>query len=263
MRFRDAALDWAATAASVGGVLTTLVTFDAVQRVAIRFGPHAHQRAVSHMARWMNRSALLSGTRYEVEGREHLTPGQSYIVVMNHQSLLDIAMASDFLEPLEPRYVSKIEIARGIPGVSYNLTRGGSACIDRGDSGQALSAIADLARRAKAEGFSVVIFPEGTRSKTGAMKPFRPAGLATLVKHAPGFPVLPVTSSGGSFLFRHNLRPIERNVTLGFRIHAPVTPPDPDDTAAFTAFLRALETTIAGALPPGDAQGDALTRPSA
>ncbi len=258
MKLRENSLDWAATVGAVGGVFGALFAYDVVQRVAIRFGSHAHQRAVSRMARWINRAAsLAAGTRYHVEGLHHVEAGRAYLVVANHQSLYDIAMASDFLEQLEPRYVSKHELARGVPGVSYNLRRGGSACIDRRDPAQAVAAIEDIGRRAQQGGFSVVIFPEGTRSKTGAMRPFREAGLRALVRSAPGMEILPVTTVGGSKLFRHDLKPITRNVELGFIVHAPVAAPDPDDAEAFTAFVHRLEATIASALPERDRQGRA------
>ena len=175
---------------------------------------------------------------------------------MNHQSLLDIALASSYLAPLEPRYVSKIELSHGIPGVSYNLQHGGSANIDRNDPAQAHAALAEMGRRVRDNRFTVVLFPEGTRSKTGAMRAFKPGGLRTLLRHARGVPVLPVTGYGGSRLFRHGLRPIERNVELGFVVHPPVTPPDSDDDAAFDAFVHQLEATIAGALPPEDLRGE-------
>ena len=102
-----------------------------------------------------------------------------------------------------------------------------------------------------------MIFPEGTRSKTGAMRPFRETGLRALVRSAPGMEILPVTSVGGSRLFRRDLKPITRNVELAFIVHPPVVAPDPEDAEAFTAFVRRLEATIASALPERDRQGRA------
>jgi 1-acyl-sn-glycerol-3-phosphate acyltransferase len=257
MSARGFVLDWLGTAASVSGVFASLFAHDAAQRVAIRFGSRVHQRVVSSQARWINRSSRLAGARHTVRGLEHVDFRRNYIVVMNHQSLLDIAMASDFLEPLAPRYVSKAELARGIPGVSYNLRRGGSALIDRKDPAQAHAAIAEIGRRVREEGYTVVIFPEGTRSATGAMKPFKPGGLRTLLQNAPGVPVLPVTSYGGSRMFKKGLMPVQRNVELGFVVHAPVVPPDANDEGAFAAFVKDLEETIASALPEADRRGEA------
>lgn len=257
MSARGFILDWLGTGASVSGVFVSLFAHDLAQRVAIRFGPRAHQRVVSSQARWINRASTLSGARHAVRGMEHVDLRKNYIVVMNHQSLLDIAMASDFLEPLAPRYVSKVELARGIPGVSYNLRHGGSALIDRKDPGQARAAIAEMGRRVRDDGWTVVIFPEGTRSRTGAMKPFKPGGLRTLLQSAPGVPVLPVTSYGGSRMFRRGLAPVQRNIELGFVIHAPMTAPDAGDDEAFAAFVQQLEATIASALPEVDRRGEA------
>lgn len=245
-------LDWLATGAAVTGVFSSLVSYDLAQRIAIRFGAHAHQRAVSGMARAINRSARLSGATFRCEGLEHVDFAKNYIVVSNHQSLLDIAMTSEYLAPLEPRYVSKRELARGVPGVSYNLTRGGSALIDRKDPSQAHAEIERIARHVRDDHWTVAIFPEGTRSKTGAMKPFRAAGLRTLIANAPGVPVLPVTTSGGSRFFAHDMKPLVRGIELVYRIHPAVMPPRIEDNGAFDAFVRQLEETIRNGLEPAD-----------
>lgn len=257
-RLRETILDWVATGASVTGVFASMITFEFIQRAAIRFGSHAQQRAATGMAWAINRSARLAGARFRVEGLENVEPGRPYIIVSNHQSIFDISMTSEFLGKLEPRYVSKREIGRGVPGVSFNLREGGSALIDRRDPAQAHAAIEQLSKRILAEGFSVVIFPEGTRSRTGAMRPFREAGLRTLMQHAPGVAVLPVTTSGGSRLFRNELKPVSRGVELVYRIHPPIMPPDPRDQEAFSAFVKSCAETIEGALPEADRQGRAL-----
>jgi 1-acyl-sn-glycerol-3-phosphate acyltransferase len=246
------ALDWGATGAVAGGFLAALASFEVIMRVAALGGDEAHQAAASGMARACNRAVRLAGARFRATGLENVAPGQNYVIVSNHQSMLDITMASEFLAALQPRYVSKRELARGFPGVSYNLRRGGSALIDRKDPAQAHAEIARLGAKIRDAGWSVVIFPEGTRSKTGAMRPFRSGGLRTLLREAGPVPILPVTTSGGSRLFARELRPIVRGVELTFQVHAPVSAPDPEDLEGFEAFVARLAATIGAALPAAD-----------
>ena len=253
----DAVRDWAATVASVSGVLSTICVFDVVQRATYHLRRDRYEESVSDMAAWMNRFTRLSGATHRVEGLEHVAPGQNYIVVSNHQSLLDIAMASEVLRDLKPRYVSKKELATGIPGVSYYLRNGGCACIDRKDPAQAHAAIEELGRHVAEDHWTAVIFPEGTRTRTGAMKAFRSGGLRTLVTAAPHVPILPLTTWGGARLFRHKMKPLVRNVELGFHLHPPVMAPSPDDEAAFEAFVQQLWRTIESALPEHDRRGEA------
>jgi 1-acyl-sn-glycerol-3-phosphate acyltransferase len=245
-------LDWVATGLSIGGFMGVLCVFDVLQRIALPFGLGAHQWVVTRMARGCNWGARLGSLRFRADGLENVKPGQNYIIVSNHQSLLDISMASEYLGALRPRYVSKWEIARGVPGVSYNLRHGGSALIDRKNPTQAIAEIEKLAAHIREDHWSALIFPEGTRSKTGAMRPFRTSGLRALVAGAPGVPILPVTTGGGSRAFRNNLRPIVRNVELTFRVHPPMLPPDPKDDAKFEAFVRSLERVMQSGLPPED-----------
>jgi 1-acyl-sn-glycerol-3-phosphate acyltransferase len=201
------------------------------------------------MARAINLASRLSGAKLVCEGLEHVDFTRNYLVVSNHQSLLDISQSSEYLAALAPRYVSKRELARGIPGVSYNLAHGGSACIDRRDPEQARAAIEELGRHVREDGWTAVIYPEGTRSRDGRMRPWKTGGLRTLVACAPGVPILPVTSSGGSRLFAHGMKPLVRGVTLSFKIHPPMPAPDPHDDAAFEEFVRRCQAIIEGALP--------------
>lgn len=246
----DGVQDWLSTGYAVSSVLTSIVVYDVVQRVAWRFGPDAQQDASRAMARSINRGARRSGATIRVRGLENVDQTKNYIVVSNHQSLLDISLLTEHLGKLNPRYVSKVELARGVPGVSYNLRRGGSALINRKDPAQSKAAIADLTRRVRDEGVTAVIFPEGTRSKTGAMKPFKTGGLKELVRGAPNTLILPVTSYGGSELFSRNMKPLVRGVELGMVFHKPMAaPPASLGDEAFTAFTDELQRVIASGLP--------------
>jgi 1-acyl-sn-glycerol-3-phosphate acyltransferase len=241
--------DWVATGTSVGSVLGAMMVYDVVQRIAWRVSPDAQQNAACAMAKSINSAVKLTGARVVVRGLEHVDFSTNYIVVSNHQSMFDISLLTEHLAPLHPRYVSKRELARGVPGVSYNLRRGGSALIDRKKPDESRAVIAEFARRIRDERVTAVIFPEGTRSKTGAMKPFKSGGLRELVRGAPAVKILPVTMSGGSLLFSKNLKPVVRNVELGMTFHPPVASVDPSDDGSFTSFVSTLEKTIQSALP--------------
>ncbi|HEX9052639.1 MAG TPA: lysophospholipid acyltransferase family protein [Anaeromyxobacter sp.] len=134
----------------------------------------------------------ISGTfppwRLGVEGT--WPAGGPFVVVANHQSMLDILLLSRM--PREMKWVAKEELFK-IPWVGTMLRMSGDIAIRRGDAesgGEALG-------RAKAylqRGMSVMIFPEGTRSRTGALLPFK-SGAFRLALDA-GVPVLPVAVHG-------------------------------------------------------------------
>jgi 1-acyl-sn-glycerol-3-phosphate acyltransferase len=126
--------------------------------------------------------------RLRVEGR---WPGKGpYVVVANHQSILDILLLSRM--PREMKWVAKEELFR-IPWVGWMLRMSGDIAIRRGDAESGGEALA----RAKAylgRGMSVMIFPEGTRSARGTLLPFK-SGAFRLASEA-GVPVLPVAVHG-------------------------------------------------------------------
>jgi 1-acyl-sn-glycerol-3-phosphate acyltransferase len=107
--------------------------------------------------------------------------------------MFDIPPIAWFLRAYHPKYVSKIELGKGIPGISYNLTHGGSVLIDRKDAKQSITAIAAFGKYIEKYKYSAVIFPEGTRSNDGKPKPFKENGLKMLVKYMPSAYIVPLT----------------------------------------------------------------------
>ena len=199
-----------------------LVLFDPLQRLARLFGPRPHEIVVS----WLNVSLVaachLCGTRLEVERAPGLRPNTPYLLIANHQSMFDIPIVGSLLLTNYPKYVSKRELARRIPSISYNLRRGGNALIDRADRAQAVEAIRALGERAQTRGVSVVIYPEGTRSRSGELKPFKPAGVTTLLQAAPALEVVPVTIDGSWRLLCHNLLPVPYGTRIRVRFADPI-----------------------------------------
>ena len=124
-----------------------------------------------------------------IEGRAHIGK-KTYVVVSNHQSLLDILVAFRIFFPF--KWVSKAEIFR-IPFVGWNMTLNRYIKLTRGDR-KSVRMMLDDCNKALAGGNSVFLFPEGTRSKTGTVKPFKPG--AFLLAQENKVPILPMVING-------------------------------------------------------------------
>ncbi|TCD48056.1 lysophospholipid acyltransferase family protein [Chlorobium sp. N1] len=146
----------------------------------------------ARIASWWGRfSARLFGIRVEVEGEENYTPGRSYLVVSNHAGMADIPLLLGSMK-LNLRFVAKEELGR-IPVFGWALRNGGYVMIKRGQNREALKSLLSAAEVLKS-GRSVHIFPEGTRSATGKLLPFKRG--AFLVAEKARAEVLPVTIVG-------------------------------------------------------------------
>ena len=150
----------------------------------------------------------LTGSRIRYRPLTDLPTNRPIIFVANHQSMFDISPIIWFLRRHTPIFVSKIELSHGIPGISYNLRRSGAALIDRKDSKQAISEIARLGKHIQQKKHSAVIFPEGTRSKTGQLRPFATGGVAVLLKRAPNALIVPVVIRGTGHFNPQGLFPL-------------------------------------------------------
>ena len=115
---------------------------------------------------------------------------RAYVVVSNHQSLLDILVLSRI--PREMKWVAKEELFR-VPWVGWMFRLSGDIALRRGDAGSGGRAMA-RARRYLGRGMHVMIFPEGTRSRDGQLLPFKPGAFRLAVEA--GAPVLPVAVCG-------------------------------------------------------------------
>ena len=215
-------LDWAFTFPFLVAFGGALAIFDPIQRVARLFGQRPQEVAVGALQRALIGAFRLCGTRLLVERAPELRPGTGYLLIANHQSMFDVPIFGALLFSNFPKYVSKKELARWIPSISYNLRRGGNAVIDRGDRAQAVAAIRTLGETAQARNVSVVIYPEGTRSRAGELRPFKPAGALALLEAAPALPVVPVTIDESWRLLSHNLLPVPFGTRVRVRFGAPI-----------------------------------------
>ncbi len=162
------------------------------------------------------------GTTYSFNNPHDIPADRPTIIVPNHQSMHDIPPIIWFLRKLEPKFVSKKELGKGIPSVSYNLRHGGSVLIDRKDSKQALVEISKLGKYIEKHSRGAVIFPEGTRSRTGHPKPFKSTGLKLLMKNSPSALILPISINNSWKMLKHGKFPNGIGNHITFDVHEPI-----------------------------------------
>jgi len=140
-----------------------------------------------------------SNVKLSVDGLEHVEPGKSYIVMANHRSMYDIPALHYLLgRGRDLRWIGKQEVQR-VPvfGWAYRLSR--HVAIDRQNRKAAIEALKRAATESR-QGVSFVIMPEGTRSTTGELLPFKKGGFHLALDT--GLPILPVAIVGSDKLMR-------------------------------------------------------------
>jgi 1-acyl-sn-glycerol-3-phosphate acyltransferase len=204
-----------------------LVIFHPIQWICINvFGYQAHKKSVDYLNFFLVRCTNILGTTYTFKNREVIPENVPIIFVANHQSLYDIVGIIWFLRKFHAKFVSKKELGKGIPSVSYNLRHGGSILIDRKDPKQAIPLIKGLSEYIETNNRSAVIFPEGTRSKNGKPKEFALSGLKILCKYAPSAYVVPISINNSWKMVKFGPFPMGLGNKLEFIIHKPIAVKD-------------------------------------
>lgn len=173
--------------------------------------------------------------RQRIEGLEHVDRSRPYVIVLNHNTVVDIPAL--YYLPLNFRWVSKREVFR-VPFFGQFLVLHGDICIDRGRASEAMAQLLREGGKWLGRGASVAIFPEGTRSKDGEIRRFK-AGAFLLAKEL-GVPILPVVMDGTRTLMRPNLL-----FNWGNRIRIRVLPPVSADEVAASEVHELMERTHA------------------
>ena len=158
----------------------------------------------------------LAGIRTRVAGREHLRSGQAVVFCCNHQSNIDPPILFQALHP-RLHVLFKRELTK-LPLLGKAFQIGGFVPIDRASREQSMAAIEQAAESLR-QGNSFLTFPEGTRSRTGALLPFKRGPFLMALKAQ--VPVVPVAIQGGSASMRKGSR-IVRPATVSVRIGMPV-----------------------------------------
>jgi 1-acyl-sn-glycerol-3-phosphate acyltransferase len=207
--------------------------------LALLFGARGLLYRVGHGG--VRLALQLSGLNARIEGGEHIQRHRAAVYAVNHTSNVEPPLLFDALSPLFPRLriLYKAEL-RKLPVLVRAFDLAGFVPLERANRGQSLPAI-EQAAEALREGNSFLIFPEGTRSRTGELLPFKKGGFIMAVKGQA--PIVPVAISGAHRAMRKG-SPWVQPVTVRIRFGEPI------ETAGLTvedreALVEAVRARIA------------------
>ena len=145
---------------------------------------------------WSRLILVTTGVRVRIAGLERLTPGTTYVFVANHQSIYDIPVLFASL-PYQLRIIAKDSLGR-FPFLGWHLSRTGHLLVNRRKVDP--RGVFEWASGLTARGLSLLVFPEGTRSLTGALGPFKGGSLYPAVQA--GLPIVPISVAGSRHVMR-------------------------------------------------------------
>ena len=188
----------------------------------------------------LTKSLLIIGTTVRFTETYPIPKNTSIIFVANHQGLFDIPPMIWYLRKYHSKFVSKIELGKGIPSISFNLKHGGAALINRRDPKQALTELKKFGQRVHDNKWSAAIFPEGTRSVTGKPKKFYYSGLKMMVKYNPEAYIVPITINNSWKVFKYGKFPLGMFNRIKINTHKPLK----IDSLPVDELLQKVEATI-------------------
>jgi 1-acyl-sn-glycerol-3-phosphate acyltransferase len=182
--------------------------------IAALFGAKEHLYVLGHLG--VQLGLTLSGIRYRVAGREHVPRDRAAVYCSNHQSNVDPPVLFQAVHPrMHILYKAEIE---AIPILARAFRYGGFIPVDRRNKEAALRSI-DAGAASIRSGNSFLIFPEGTRSRTADLLPFKKGGFIMAIKAQA--PIVPIAVQGGRDSMRKGSW-IIRPVTVSIRVGEPI-----------------------------------------
>ncbi len=185
--------------------------------ILAHISPHSRQ-ITPIMRAWAKTFLFVTGSRVTVEGLERLDPQASYVFSGNHISSIEIPVMIGFL-PVSVRFLAKKELF-GVPILGSAMKAIHMVRTDRQAGGMAHRAINDQVARVVAERLSLVIYPEGTRSRDAEMMPFKKGAFKIAIDN--GMAMVPVTITGSEKVW-----PPGSKLIYGGRVHLVVHDPIP------------------------------------
>ena len=218
----------------------TLVIFHPIQWFCKNvFGYQAHKISVDWLQFFIMRSLNVLGTTFYFTNPYTIEKDTPLIIVANHQSMYDIPPLIWYMRKHHVKFISKKELGKGIPSVSYNLRHGGSVLINRKDALGSIKAIEDFAKRIEKNKWAAVIFPEGTRSRDGKPKKFKTKGLLTMIKHAPNALIVPVTINNSWKTLKYGKFSMGLGANISFLVHKPIQAKQYEDKLELIRIVEA------------------------
>jgi 1-acyl-sn-glycerol-3-phosphate acyltransferase len=167
-------------------LIFSLITL--IDLILVRRAP---EKAMVWPATWSRSMCVLAGVKVRIEGLEKIDPKKTYIFAGNHVSQFDIYCFQGYF-PHNFRWIAKKELF-AIPVFGLAMRKAGLIPIDRSRGRQAMVSLGEAAHKI-AQGTSVIIFPEGTRSMDGQLQPFKSGAGLLAIKS--GIDVVPIAFKG-------------------------------------------------------------------
>jgi 1-acyl-sn-glycerol-3-phosphate acyltransferase len=222
-----------------------LLVFHVLQLITYYLlGYKAHKSSVDWLNFFMMNTPRILGSRIEIKGLEHLPDERSVIIVSNHQSMMDIPPIIWLLRKHHVKFIAKKELSNWVPSISFNLKKGGSLLIDRKKGTETVRQIADYSQTLKDKGYSVCIFPEGTRSRDGKLKDFKAGGLQALADNSGGIPIVPFVVHGNYRLFHKGLFPLQIGEPITYEILPAIEKKDQKGNQIATMSRELIEAAL-------------------
>jgi 1-acyl-sn-glycerol-3-phosphate acyltransferase len=242
--------------------------------ISLAIGPltREHRASLWAMRSWCRSSVRGLDIQVDASGLENVPPDGPFVYCSNHQSLVDILVLGSVL-PGDYKWAAKRSLMR-IPVLGWHLRLSGHVPVDRGAGREAAAAVVERFREVLSRGKPLLIFPEGTRSEDGIVRPFKGGAFAAAV--AANVPVVPIALEGthqlmkkGAFDLGHG---VMRHVAVkvGTPLH-PVAHGGAEDRIdelreRTRATILDMHRTIGGRVVVAEGSGDVGTvemRPSA
>ncbi len=210
--------------------------------ISCLLGPFTRNHAASlwAMRRWSLSSVAGLGIEVESSGMENVPLHGPYVYCSNHQSLIDILVLGSVL-PGDYKWAAKRSLMR-VPFIGWHLRLAGHVPVDRGIGGKTADEAVERFARVLAEGKPLLIFPEGTRTLDGAIKPFKAGAFKAALRG--DAPIVPVALDGTfQMMSKGDVRADDERKIVRVRIGAPIPLPAPGDEKERIEALREATST--------------------